>query len=324
MAISNKELLEKATLVSTSGTDFGGEGQAPLSVEQVRDFIKLMAAEQVFLPDVRTVTSPAATWEESIVDFGERITHGGTQATRLEAEQRAKPSTGNVTITTTLLRAEVPVSDEVFEDNVAGEGFANDLEVLIADRFGFDVEELLVNGDTESEDAYLKLNDGWLKLAEGEAGNVVEAAGDGQDYQNIFKKLLQSIPDRFKRGLQQNGRYYVPIRLYESYIDQLADRGTSLGDFTLENQKDLRYQGILLKPAAVIPIVAGEEGAADTSKILLAQRQNLYAGYQRRMRMETFRDPREGATSFVVTARVDSEIAVPEATAIATEVDVSI
>jgi hypothetical protein len=40
------------------------------------------------------------------------------------------------------------------------------------------------------------------------------------------------------------------------------------------------------------------------------------------MTLETFRDPREGATSFIVTARVDAKIAVPDATAIATSVNV--
>jgi hypothetical protein len=316
MAISNEELLRKATLTTT---DFGGAGEAPLSVEQVKQFIKLTAANQVFLPDVRTVTAGGAKWEESIVDFGGRITRGGTEATRLEAADRAKPTTGNVEISTVLLRAEVPVSDEAMEDNVAEEGFANDLESLIADQFGFDVEELMVNGDKESGDAYLKLLDGWLKQAEGGTGHVTNAASDGQDYQTIFKKLLMSVPNRFKRNLTTEGRYYVPVALEELYRDILSNRGTPLGDLRLEGTGDLKYQGILIKGA---PSLAVKAGSPDTSKILLTHRQNLYAGWRRRMTIETFRDPREGATSFIVTARVDAKIAVPAATAIATNVNV--
>lgn len=312
--ISNKELLQKATL--TTG-DFGGATEAPLSVEQVKEFIKLMSAEQTFLPNVRQVTANAAKWEESIVDFGSRITHGGTEATRLEEKDRSKPTTGNVTISTVLLRAEVPVSDETLEDNVAEEGFANDLELLIADRFGYDVEELLVNGDTESSDNYLKLLDGWLKQAV-DSGHVVDASADGQDYQTIFKKLLQSIPNRHKRRLQQEARFWVPVTVEEEYRDQLADRGTALGDFNLTRSGDLTYQGIKIQGAPVIPIDKN-----DKCSVLLAHDKNLYAGFRRRMTMETFRDPREGATSFVVTARVDAEIAVPDAVAIATEVDAS-
>lgn len=317
MAISNEELLRKATLTTS---DFGGAGEAPLSVEQVRQFLKLLAANQVFLPDVRTVTANAAKWEESIVDFGGRITRGGTEFTRLTEENRVKPTTGNVEISTVLLRAEVPVSDEVMEDNVEEEGFANTLEVMIADQFGFDVEELMVAGDTESADAYLKLLDGWLKQAQGAGGHVVNAEADGQDYQTVFRKLLTSIPNRFKRGIHGGDwRFYVPVVLEELYRDILANRGTPLGDLRLEGNGDISYQGIILKGAASIPVTAG---SPDKSSVLLANRQNLYAGWRRRMTIETFRDPREGGTSFVVTARVDAEIAVTEATAIATNVNV--
>lgn len=317
MAITNEELLRKATLTTA---DFGGAGEAPLSVEQVKSFLKLLAANQTFLPTVRTVTANSAKWEESIVDFGGRITHGGTEAERLASGSRAKPTTGSVEISTVLLRAEVPVSDESMEDNVAEEGFANDLEMMIADQFGFDVEELMVAGDTASGDTYLALLDGWLKQAKGAAGHVTNAEAQAQDYQTIFRKLLTSIPNRFKRQITNGDWFYwVPVVLEELYRDELANRGTPLGDLRLEGNGNISYQGIPLKGAASIPVT---EGTPDTSTILLANRNNLYAGWRRRMTIETYRDPREGATSFVVSARVDAKIAVPAATAIATNVNV--
>ena len=63
-------------------------------------------------------------------------------------------------------------------------------------------------------------------------------------------------------------------------------------------------------------------GSPDTSAILLTNKNNLYAGFHRNMKFETWRDPREGATSFVVTARVDAKIAVPNATVLAYSVNV--
>lgn len=318
MSISNAELLRKATLTTS---DFGGAGEAPLSVEQVKQFLVLMAANQTFLPDTRTVTANANKWVESIVDFGGRITRGGAEATRLQESERAKPSTGNIEISTVLLRAEVPISDEAMEDNVAEEGFANDLESMIANQFGFDVEELLVNGDTSNgSDAYLALLDGWLKQAQESGGHVLDAATLGQDYQTIFKRLLMSIPNRFRGTLRQDGRFYVPQVLEDLYRDQLSSRGTPLGDFTLEDgAKTLRYMGIEIKGSATMNVAAG---TPDTSDILLTNRNNLYQGWRRQMTIETFRDPREGATSFIVTARVDAEVAIKEATAVAKNVNV--
>lgn len=316
MGIPNEELLRKATL---STTDFGGAGEAPLSVQQVEQFIELLSAGQSMLPDVRTVTSNSSKWQESIVDFAGRIAKPGAEGVRLVDADRRKVATGVVEISTVLLRAEVPVTDEVMEDNVARDGFADSLERLIADQFGFDIEDLFVNGDTASGDTYLALQDGWIKLAKGVGGHVVNASANGQDYQTTFKQLLVNLPDRHKRNLTGDFRYYVPKRLEEKYRDILSSRGTPLGDMTLQGTGELRYQGILIKGVPSLNITAA---TPDTSNVLLANRNNLYGGFRRSMTMETFRDPREGQTSFVVTARVNSQIAVKDATAVASNVDV--
>jgi hypothetical protein len=204
------------------------------------------------------------------------------------------------------------------EDQVERAGFSTTLTQMIAEAVGRDIEELFIQGDTGSGDTYLALQDGWLVLAAGAGGNVYAAAGDGQDYRTIFGQLLRSLPDSFKRD-KGNMRFYVPTILEEKYRDQIADRGTALGDQTLEGVRPMMYQGILIKPVAQFPIVAG---SPDTSQILLSHRSNLYAGYRRQIRLEPFRDPREGSTSWTATARVDPEIAVVESTAVATGVDV--
>jgi HK97 family phage major capsid protein len=330
MALSTEELLRKALVVTDGnqgahltgvGADFGAAGQAPLSVEQVTQFIELMAASQVMLADVVTKTSAAAKWQESIIDFGARIARPGVEATRLTNAGDytfAKPSTGIVELSTVLLRAEIPVSDEVFEDNVAGQGFVQSLERLISDQFGFDIEELFVNGDTISgADNYLKLLDGWLATAKSD-GNAIDGSTYGQDYQEVFRVLLNTLPDRFKRNLEQDGRFYLPKRTEEKYRDILSSRGTALGDLMLTGTGELRYQSIKVVGVPSFGITANK------SSILLANRNNLYAGYHRNMKFETWRDPREGATSFIVTARVDAKVAVPEATAVAYDVDVSV
>lgn len=322
--LSTEELLRKALLSSTDGSaDFGGVGQAPLSVEQITQFIELMQAEQVMLRTVRTVTSGAAKWQESIINFGSRIAKPGTEGSRLADGDRIVPSTGIVEISTVLLRAEVPVSDEVFEDNVAGQQLTGSLERTIADRFGFDIEDLMVNGDTANVgDTYLAQLNGWLKQAKsGTGANSFDASAYGQDYQEIFKQLLVKMPKRFLRGLRQNGAYFVPVTLEQKYRDILASRGTPLGDFMLTGNGDLSYQGIPIIGAPTFD--AGiTAGSPDTSSILLSPKQNLYAGFHRAMKFETWRDPREGATSFVVTARVDAKIAVIPATTLAYNVDV--
>lgn len=320
--LSTEELLRKAVLDTTG---FGGAGEAPLSVEQVTQFIELMQAEQVFLRDVRTVTSGAAKWQESIINFATRIAKPGTEGQRLadtSGYERVVPATGNVELSTVLLRGEVPVADEVFEDNVAGQQLAGSLERTIADRFGFDIEDLMVNGDVNSGDIYLAQLDGWFKQAKTVAGNnAFDATAYGQDYQEIFKQALIRMPKRYLRTIRTDGRYYAPETLVQKWRDLLASRGTPLGDLSLTGANQLMYQAI---PIFGCPSLdAGiASGSPDTTSVLLTNKNNLYAGFHRNMKFETWRDPREGATSFIVTARVDAKVAIPNATVLAYSVNV--
>lgn len=318
MALSNKELLQKATLTLA---DFGGAGEAPLTIEQVAEFLRLAITPQVMLPDVRTVMSNSNKWVESQIDFANRILRPGTEATRLLPADQVKPTTDKVEISTVLLRGEVPISDEVMEDQVERAGFGDTIMAMVAEGTGRDIEELMIQGtaSTPGADAYLNLLDGWLYVARNDAaGNAYDASGDGDDYQKIFKILLNSLDSKYKKDLP-NWRFYVPSILEERYRDQLAARGTALGDEILQGKKPLTYQSIPIRSVPLIPVTAG---APDTSYVLLSHRLNLYAGYRRVIKMETFRDPREGATSFIVNARVDAQVAVPAATALAYTVDV--
>ena len=315
MSLSPAELLQKATL--TTG-DFGGTDEAPLSIEQQRQFLRIAIERQMVLPDVRTVMSQSNKWEESKIDFSARVMRPGTEAQRLAESDRVKPSTGIVTISTTLHRGEVPISDETLEDQVERAGFGNTVMTMLAEAAGRDIEELMLNGDTSSADSWLAQYDGWIKQAQATGGNIVDATSLEQDYQSIFKQLINVLPNKFKRN-KGDMRFYVPMVLEENYRDILSARGTPLGDITLEGGKSLRYQEIPIKGVSLQGITTG---SPDTSSILLTDRRNLYAGYNRRIKMETWRDPREGVTSFVVTARTDAKIAVVEATAVATNVNV--
>ena len=321
MVLSNQRMLEKATLTLS---DFGGTTTAPLTIEQVQTFLRLAITNQAILPDVRTVMANANKWQESKINFDERIMRPGTELTRLVEADRISPGTGLIEISTVLIRGEVPISDEVMEDQVERAGFGNTVMSMVAEGAGRDIEELLVNGDTSyssanaSDQAWFQQLDGWLKQAQGAGGNVVDATNIGQDYQTVFNRLLTALPDRYKRD-KANMRFYVPTQLEEKYRDQLAQRGTVGGDAWLEGARQLKYQEIPIHP---VPLLGITSGSPDTTFVMLSHRLNLYAGYRRQIRMETWRDPREGGTSFIVTARVDAKLAHVPATAIATGVNV--
>ena len=325
MTLSAQMLLEKATLETSSLAAVGqtsNVGSAPLTIEQVDRFLRLAITPQAMLPDVRMVKSAATKWQESKIDFADRILRPGVEAQALTTGNQVVPSTGVTEISTVLLRGHVPISDEVFEDQVERAGFGDTVMTMMSMGVGRDLEDLMINGDTGSADPLLATLNGWLKKAQGTGGNVLDMTATGQDYQKMFRQLLSSLPAKYKRD-PDNMRYYVPVTLMEKYREFLAARGTPGGDMWISSTGDLRFQGILIKAVPLFGVVTGTGANPDTSDILLTHRNNLIYGVHRDVRMETWRDPREGFTSFIVTCRVDAEISHVPATAIATNVDIT-
>src|SRR4030095_233199 len=79
----------------------------------------------------------------------------------------SEPVTALVTMSTVGYSGEVPVCDDVLEDNIELEGLADTLAEMIAEAVGRDVEEIAIKSDTAripAEDATLDQQDGIIKL----------------------------------------------------------------------------------------------------------------------------------------------------------------
>ena len=107
------------------------------------------------------------------------------------------------------------------EDQVERAGFGDTIMAMVAEGVGRDIEELMIQADSDDTEighgegvgSYLRLFDGWIKQCLTTTGaNVVDSVNDGDDYQRIFNKLLTSLPDRYKRDVN-NMRFYVPPSL---------------------------------------------------------------------------------------------------------------
>jgi hypothetical protein len=311
MGMSNRSLLRKATLTTT---DMVASGVA-LTIEQATAFLRLAITPQVMLSDVRTVSHSAATWQEARIDFANRVMRPGIQGTRLAPQDRTEPATAMIELVSKLHRAEIPIADEVFEDNVEQQGFSDTVMTMTAEACGRDIEELMINGDTTSDDAWLAQYDGWLKQSQ--SGLVYDASEDGQDYKTIFINMVKKLPAKYKTD-KANMRFYVPLQLDENYRTDLAERGSPLGDLLLQGEQPLVFQGIAIIPVPLIAIAEPDS----TASIILTHRLNLYAGFHRAIKLETWRDPREGAMSIVVTARTDAKVGHSPAVVVANSVAV--
>lgn len=318
--------VEKAAISTTDLETNGGE----LNAEQARTFLRDAITPTAILSRADVFDSESKKFEIPKFSFGARIMRGGNAGKRdLEGQRvtdakRTKPVTDLVTLSTELFKGEVPVPDEVFEDNVEGDGFADTLMEQIAVAVGRDLEELAIKSDTADADDDFGLYDGLVQSAINAAGapgnindgNLYDATNVGSA-KALFKGMVSTLPTRF-RQLWNELVIYANPETCDAYADELGGRATQLGDSNTESKGALRYRGIEIIET---PLLEGVQNGYDYGKVaMLCHAKNVKVGFHRRIRVEKFRDPREGNTSFLPTVRYDVKWAQPEAVVLAENV----
>ncbi len=310
MTTSNKSLLAKADLAMSDLTANGGLLQA----EQANTFIRKLIKTPTIIREARVVTMTAPQRKINKIGFGARILRPAVSGTALSQADRSAPTTQQIQLNTSEVIAEVRLPYDVLEDNIESAAAANNespnagpgglrdtLIQLIAERAALDLEELALLGDKASGDAYLALQDGYLKLAS-TFGNVVDNGG-ATVTKSMFKNGKKAMPDQYLRDVA-NMKHYVSVDQETEYRDTLADRATALGDAIIDGTRAVNAFG---SPVAPVPMMPDARGLFCNSK-------NLIMGIQRQVSMEYDKDITARVYIIVLTARVALQIEETEAT----------
>lgn len=297
---TNQDLLKKADIALSDLTSNGGL----LNPEQTDSFIRTLIDQPTIMNVARVVTMNAPERKINKIGFGSRILRPATSATALSDSDRSKPDLGQVTLNTKEVIAEVHIPYDVLEDNVArgninaaagqsAGGLMQTMIDLIAERAALDLEELALLGDDDSEDTYLALLDGFLKLAD-------EHEVDGENAsisKNLLKAGVIAMPDKYLRNRAQM-MHFVSVDNETEYRDTYASRETALGDTMLTGQSPVYAYGSQLVSVPMMPNTKG----------LFCNPQNLIFGIQRRITMEYDKDIRARTFIIVLTTRVATAI----------------
>lgn len=306
---SNKELIRKADIALSDLTAAG-----VLLPEQSDRFIRTIIDSPTMMNEARVVTMNGPDMKLNKIGLGSRILRPARQAGGanddgsndrylLEAE-RFKPDLSQIALHTEEVMAETHIPYEVLEDNIergnvrvndgqSAGGLMDTLITLIGDRVALDLEELGLLGDSDSVDTYLKLVDGWLKLA---ASHNVDAGGATVS-KDLVKAGIKAMPDKFLRN-RAALRNYVSIDNETEFRDTYANRGTALGDAMLQGNSPVYAFGTQVVGAPMMPANTG----------LLTNPNNLIFAVQRRIMMEYEKNIRSRVFVIVVTMRVDFAI----------------
>jgi hypothetical protein len=296
--MDNRTILEKADLALSDLTAQGGMLQPAQAAKFMRIMIK--ASKALGMSTVVPMRSPKQLIEK--IRFASRVLRAGQEATSLPEGDRVKPNIGKVELDAQLFKAEVRLDNEVLEDSIERAELRQTIMQILAEAISRDIDEVLVQGDTASADAFLAQFDGILKQAQ---SHQVDAALQTTN-KTLFRDMLRSMPSEFLRN-KADLRILTSVNSEITYRDALADRGTIGGDKWLEEDVPVKYTGI---PLIDIPLFPENQGVGQNcTSMLLLDPKNINVGIWRNIRIETDKLVSEGVLIIVATLRFDCKYA---------------
>lgn len=304
---TSAKALSRADLALADLTTNGGI----LSPEQANQFIDFVQEVPTVLQQARVIRMNSPETKINRMGFGGRIMRAARQSGSANDDgsndryvrkaDRAAVTTTQITVRTNEVIAEVRLPYEVLEDNIEGQSLQTHIIRQIAQRSALDLEELALWGDTSlaATDAYLGLQDGWMKRAD---AHVLDWEGAGVSV-DLFTNALLTFPQRYLRLLSQF-KAFVSEADRIRYMQFLQSRGTALGDQAIQGNFPLIAAGLRVEGAASMAL--GPTGT--TGHGLVTPPQNLIWGVQRDISIETDKDIRSREYIIVVTARVGTQI----------------
>lgn len=301
---TNSEILRKADIAVSDLQNDGGY----LNPEQANAFIRKLLIQPTLLSQVRRVVMSAPQRKINKIQFASRILRPAVSATALSAGDRSKPTTEQIELNTKEVIAEIRLPYDVIEDNIErgnvgaatdtggspmSGGLRDTIMTLIAERVALDLEELAILGDTGSGDAFLALQDGYLK---GVTSAVVDAGNAGIS-RRLLTDAMKLMPPQYRRN-RGAMRHFVSTEQEIEYRDTLAARETSMGDAQLQSTAPVYGAGAPVEGVGLMPSANG----------LLTNPMNLIFGVQRDIMFETDKIITDRVYVIVVTARVALQI----------------
>jgi hypothetical protein len=258
--MSNEEILQKAAITTADIAAAGrlNDAQADMFIDFVIDVTGLKGKTRVvrFRNDKLDIDK---------IGVGRRVAVAKKEAK--DPGVRRKANFSKVTLQPEEIMVPWELSDEFVMENLEGERVEDTIMRLMATQMSNDLEELYIQGDKlgavvpEGDlvdggsptdvivDTYLKLQDGWLKLA-GQS-HVVDHDGQNISHQ-VFSDMIVEMPSKFKKN-KRNLKFFISDTTEQLFRNNLAARATGLGDQAATSEMNLMPFGIELVPLALLP-----------------------------------------------------------------------
>lgn len=260
MTLTNADLLRKAAGAISTGDFTPNVGT--LTPEQSSAFLDLVYVGTPFTQLQRNERRRSTTGTIAGIGIGGRLLRKKTAG--VDDATLAKPVFRDVPYTAVRSRLDWEVEEEVFQQNIEGQGLEDHLMRLMTGQLARDLEDLHFNGDTADTSAdapFLTQNDGWLKQLTTSTAHRVNggAVNGGALAKDHFFDGYQALPDKYKAQADQM-RWFMSPTNESRWLEYLTSRNTPAGDAALLGQGGRSPHGIAIQTIPAMP----------NSRILLA------------------------------------------------------
>lgn len=308
--MDNRELINKAKVGLAELT----AGSGVLSPAHAKEFLRIAITEANLMPRATVVPMRAPQQRVNTVGLSQRILRAGTsgQAVQEGAGQTGVDFTAPM-FEAKLFRGEVPIDEEVLEDNIEQGRFRDTILALMPAAVGRDIDEVAILGDTASEDPFLAQFDGFIKQATAHPvdfeGRRLTTVANADPFADL-SAMLRAIPRPHRRD-RDKMEFLTSYNAEDDFRNALIGRATPQGDTALTADGSVRFKG---RPIVNIGMWPEDLGAqSNQTAVLLANPKNLQFGIWRDVRIKVHEEPREGKIYFIVSLRIDVKIAIPDA-----------
>lgn len=227
--MNRRQALAKATITTVDAAT------GLLDPEQGTSFIRKLKDQTSLANVMRQEIRVASAGEINKIATGSRIIRAATE--NADDGYRAGATFATVPFTTKKVRLPWEVTEDVFHENIEGQGLDTTITSEMTAQFALDLEDLEVNGDEAAgagpDQAFLQINDGIITqiVAANVSGRIIDGStidggvfGSGHMFEALF-----AMPDAYLRsgGLRWICSPKRKIQWWESLISRLTAAGDS-------------------------------------------------------------------------------------------------
>lgn len=237
MPRTRSEILAKLNKQGTTDTTAAAGGL--LSPSQSQRFTALLRETAQMGDVIRTVNRGTVEGEINKIATGTRLLRAKVE--NADEGYRARPTFPTVPYIAKGVKLPVEVTEDVFHQNIEGEGAEATILREMAEQLTADLEDLDVNGDEAdvSGDAdFLTIDDGLLTKATANASGDFHRIDGSTINTGVFDKAhlfaaKRALPNKFRRRASRQPVWLMSPGTSTSWQEYVTDRATGAGDAAL-------------------------------------------------------------------------------------------